>query len=166
MTATFDERCGELLRRIGRLHGQVVVDQVYAHYQHEHLEFRHPRGGIAEYLRVPLYLHFRDYFTAIGRGVLDDGGRRDMARSMEHLSGQVEVLAPVEFADLRRSGHPSASMDGRTFYDRQPEVHRLTEAELRAKARLRKLPPEILGWIWWHVMGHREPPPHGSRWAG
>jgi hypothetical protein len=160
---TFSARIAELRRMTGAPHtlrGQVTVDQIYAHYQHEHLEFRHPRGGHALYLQSPLYEHFSGYLGSYAREVLDDGGQRAMQRSMDHLSDRVEVEAPVEFADLRRSGHPEVYSGERQVYDRQPKQHRLTEGELRIKARLRHLPPELIGWIWWHVMHKQEPPPH------
>ena len=148
-----------------RLRGQVTVDQVYAHYQQEHLEFRHPRGGEALYLQRPFYEHATDYLADYARDVLRDGGHDSMKRSMEHLSDQVEEHAPREFGDLLRSGHPEVIQGGRTIYDRPPKQHRLTEAELRIKNRLRHLPPEIIGYIWWHVMHHQEPPPHLRRRA-
>lgn len=160
---TFSARIAELRRITGapeRLRGQVTVDQVYAHYQHERLDLRHPRGGHALYLQAPLFDHFSQYLDRYAREVLDDGGHRAMARAMEHLSDQVEREAPVEFADLRRSGHPEVHSGIRTVYDRQPKQHRLTREELRIKARLRHLPPEIIGFIWWHVMHHQKPPPH------
>jgi hypothetical protein len=65
--------------------------------------------------------------------VLRDGGQQSVIDSMEHLSGEVERLAPVEFGDLRASGHPSVTDDGHVIYDRAPRQHRLTEAELAAK---------------------------------
>lgn len=163
MTVRFAERIAELRKTVGApetLRGQVTVDQVYAHYQHEHLEFHHPRGGRALYLQAPLYDHFRDYLEAISRTVLQDGGRREMIRSMEHLSDEVETNAPREFGDLMRSGHPEVKQGERVIYDRDPKQHRLTEAELRIKDRLRKLPPALIGYIWWHVMHHQKPPPH------
>lgn len=166
MTAgTFSERARELRRRTGSdqgwLRGSVTVDQVYAHYQHEHLEFRHPRGGRARYLAVPLERGFRGWISDIADGFLDDGGRGAMIRAMEDLSDQVTTEAPREFDDLRYSGHPQVQLGSRTIYDRPPLVHRLTEAELRAKSRLRymKLPDRLKGWIWWHVQHHTEPPP-------
>ena len=142
------------------LRGQVTVDQVYAHYQHEHLEFRHPRGGQAMYLQAPLYEHFREYLDDYSRTVLHDGGQPAMGRSMEHLSDEVELKAPREFGDLMRSGHPEVHQGDRIIYDRAPKQHRLTEAELRIKDRLRKLPPQLIGYIWWHVMHHQHPPAH------
>lgn len=166
--STFRERLEELRKvtgcRQGALAGTVTVDQVYAHYQHEHLEFRHPRGGEAMYLTRPLLENFMSYISDCARTYLNDGGQESMKHAMEHLSDQVEIRAPVEFADLRRSGHPQVTLGERTVYDREPKQHRLTEAELRAKARLRHLPPEILGFIWWHVMHKTEPPPRHSRW--
>lgn len=154
-------RLEELRHRIGSglLRGSVEVDQVYAHYQHEHLFFRHPRGGGPLYLSTPLFAHFRSYLQDVAGTMLEDGGEAGMRRSMEHLSDQVEIYAPVEFNDLRRSGHPKVEHHGHLVYDRPPKQHRLSAEELRIKNRLRKLPPEIIGWIWWHVMHHQEPPP-------
>ena len=160
---TFSERMRELRRMTGapeHLRGQVTVDQIYAHYQHEHLEFRHPRGGRALYLQVPLFDHFGDYLADYARTVLDNGGQEAMQHSMERLSDEVEIHAPREFGDLLRSGHPEVRQGERTVYNRQPKQHRLSERELRIKARLRHLPPELIGWIWWHVMHKQEPPPH------
>jgi len=161
---SFSEQVAELRRktgsREGNLHGTVTVDQVYAHYQHEHLELRHPRGGRAQYLQAPLYENYDDYLAQYARDVLRDGGHRAMENAMEDLSDQVEANAPREFGDLLRSGHPEVHVGVRSIYDRQPKQHRLTDAELRAKARLRHLPPELIGWIWWHVMNKQEPPPH------
>jgi hypothetical protein len=166
MNGTFTERLDELRAstgcREGPLKGAVTVDQVYAHYQHEHAEFRHPRGGMAFYLTVPLLSSMWRYFSEIARDYLRDGGHEAMERSMEDLAedGGVATHAPVEFDDLRRSGHPQVWVGERLIYDRAPRQHRLSEEELRIKARLRKLPPEIIGWIWWHVMHHQHPPPH------
>jgi hypothetical protein len=137
-TATFSERIGELRRMTGapeKLHGQVEVNQVYAHYQHEHLEFHHPRGGQARFLQAPLLEHFSRYLGDYARTVLSDGGQDAMRRSVEHLSDQVETQAPREWGDLRKSGHPEVHQAGRVVYDRPPKVHRLTAEELRVKSR-------------------------------
>jgi len=121
-------------------HGQllemsVVVDQVYAHYQHEHLNFRHPRGGRAKYLEGPLYENYRDYLDVYANEVLKDGGERAMEHAAEHLSDQVELEAPREWGDLMKSGHPTVKSGLETIYDRPPKVRRLTEQELKAKSR-------------------------------
>lgn len=136
---TFSQRIAELRRMTGApetLRGQVVVDQRYAHYQHERADLHHPRGGRAFYLQSPLYGHFREYLTEYARDVLIDGGHRAMERAMEHLSNAVEVEAPVDFGDLRRSGHPQVQAGERIIYDREPKQHRLTAAELREKSRM------------------------------
>jgi hypothetical protein len=138
MTSTFAERIDHLRHMNGdggRITASVTVDQVYAHYQHEHLDFRHPRGGTAKYLEGPLYDGYRDYLADYARGVLDDGGHRAMEHSAEHLSDKVELTAPREWGDLRKSGHPQVTDDERIIYDRPPKVARLTEAELKIKSR-------------------------------
>jgi hypothetical protein len=145
----------------GSLTGEVIVDQVYAHYQHERLDLRHPRGGGALYLTLPLLLHRGRYLDRYARTVLDNGGQDAIKDAVEDLAGTggVETYAPWEFYDLRRSGHPVVRQGLRVIYDRPPHQHRLSPDELRAKARLRKLPPALIGWIWWHVMHKQEPPP-------
>jgi len=151
MTGTFSERIAELRRMVGdgaRLTGVVACDQIYAHRQHEELSYRHPRGGSAKYLEKPLMSHYRDYLTDYAKTVLTDGGQPAMKRSVEHLSDQVEVTAPVEFTDLRRSGHPSVTQGGRTVYDRPPKQHRLTAEELRVKSRARMHALQAAGLPW------------------
>ena len=111
------------------------MNQVYAHYQSERLDLVHPRGGGPKYLTRPLMDGYRDYLTDYARTVLHDGGQPAMKRSMEHLSDQVELTAPREWGDLRKSGHPQVTQGGRTLYDRPPKAARLTKQELAAKSR-------------------------------
>lgn len=139
---TFAEGCAELEELVGHgdLTGHVVVDQLYADYQHEGLDFHHPRGGQALYLQAPLMERWPLYLEAIAKTVLDDGGKAGMEAAMEDLSGAVAVLAPVEFANLRASGHPYITDNGEVTYDRPPLQHRLTEEELRAERGLFNAP--------------------------
>ncbi len=171
MSGTFTARIAELRRMTGipaDISGQLVVDQVYAHIQHENLHYRHPRGGGAKYLERPLFENYPKYLQDYASTVLKDGGRAAFARSMEHLSAQVQIHAPVLFYNLRRSGHPIVTVGGRTVYDRPPEVQRLTEAQLRAQNRLLwpGLPDALKGWIYWHktARGRAGKPPPGSGW--
>jgi len=140
VASTFGDRIDQLKERVGSgdLTGSVVVDQAYARYQHEGLDFAHPRGGQALYLQQPLMDHKDAYLQKIADGILGDGGKRAMEECMEDLAegGGVASHAPVEFGDLRDSGHPSVTEDGETVYDREPRQHRLSEEELRAKYRL------------------------------
>lgn len=142
----------------GELTGELIVDQVYAKIQHENLAYDHENGGQAKYLETPLYLSVDEYMSILAASLLTDGIRIGMAQCMEDLASKVEVFAPVEFGDLRRSGHPLVYDKGELVYDRPPHQHRLSEAELRAKARLIPMPPELIGWIWWHVMHRMHPP--------
>lgn len=139
MGGTFGARVTELRERVGTGHtiGHVEVDQAYAQYQHEGVEFRHPLGGQAKFLEAPLMERYRDYLARIGRDVLDEGVVGPMAANMEDLSREVFERSPLEFGDLRDSGHPTVEDDGKTVYDRPPMAHRLSEEELAAKDRLR-----------------------------
>lgn len=138
---TFDARMAELSEKVGdgKVRGGVEVDQVYAQYQHEGLDLRHPRGGQAKYLEQPLYGNHRGYLQDIASRVLREGPVRPMSEAMEDLSGQVAEHAPVEFWDLRMSGHPTVARGGAVVYDRPPMQARLTPAQLRAKNQLRAL---------------------------
>lgn len=122
-----------------RVEGKVEVDQIYAHYQHEHPEFHHPDGGQAFYLRDPLLLKVRDYYGSLAKAVLPGKTRAAMIANVEALSLEVYNRAPWEFGDLRGSGHPSVTEDGATVYDRKPLVHRLDAEELADKSHLRYL---------------------------
>jgi len=123
----------------GRIRGRVEVDQVYARYQHEGLDLNHPRGGQAKYLEQPLYANAPLYMADLAARVLPDGDlEQAMADCMEDLSGEVFDRAPIEFLDLRASGHPTVERGGAVVYDRPPMQARLTEPQLRAKSRLRR----------------------------
>lgn len=138
---TFNQRIKELDRRVGggNLVGSVVVDQVYAKYQHEDLSLRHPGGGKAGYLRDPLFSGHTGWLRDIARVILDGGAPQAMASAMEDLSMGVYREAPFEFGDLKASPHPTVTDDGTVTYNRLPMIHRLTEEEIDIKYELRNL---------------------------
>jgi hypothetical protein len=160
---SFDERMTVLSELIGEgdLVGRVVVDQVYARYQHERLDLHHPRGGGPKYLEGPLYEHAAEYMQFVADEMLSNGPQKGVERAVDDLagSGGVETHAPFEWGDLSRSGHAMVDSNDQLVYDIPPKQHRLTDAELREKARRTPLPPQLLGYIWWHVM-HKEHPPN------
>jgi hypothetical protein len=126
----------------GSWQGKVEVDQIYAHYQHEHPEFHHPDGGEAFYLQRPLYEDIPEMFSTIARKALTaEGVNLDDAimEAMEHLSLQVFMRAPIEFGDLKASGHPQVWHNGARVKNREPNLHRLSEDELRAKSEVSRL---------------------------
>lgn len=144
MSGTFVERITHLMHAVGtgRLRGTIEVDQVYAHNQHEHPEYKHPDGGEAFYLTKPLFEHMAAMMQHLAnRAITEDGTaiHDAMADNMERMSREVYLRAPWEFGDLRASGHPSVTQNGEVKYDRPPNVGRLNDAELRVKNRLRYL---------------------------
>jgi hypothetical protein len=137
--ADFFTRIAELDDRVGHgdLTGTVIVDQVYAQYQHEGLNFHHPRGGQALYLQRPLMSNFGRYLEDIAATILDEGPNPAMIRNVEDLAeeGGVATRAPILYDNLRASGHPIVTSDGTVIYDRAPRQHRLSEEELAAIRR-------------------------------
>jgi phage gp36-like protein len=96
MAGTFHDRIKELAERVGHgtLTGSVEVDQVYAHYQHESLDLRHPRGGGAKYLEQPTIGGVDGHMQALAKTVLETGPADGMRDVVEDISGKVKELAP------------------------------------------------------------------------
>lgn len=137
---------GNIQRLIDQTPGHITmgveVDQVYAHYQHEHPEFHHPDGGGAFYLRDPLLGKARGYLERVSKDCINSKGvefRKPMIANAEDLSLEVYHRAPWEFGDLRASGHPWVKEDGTLVYDRKPYCARLNPDELAIKSHLRYL---------------------------
>lgn len=141
MAGNFSERMDELIAQTPEhVTGTVVVDQVYAQYQHEGMDLKHPRGGRAKYLGGPLIENYVSYYQRLADALLDGDTTKAMIHNMEDLSTEgVYKNAPWEFADLKASGHPIVEENGATVYDRAPMVHRLSEQELKDKGDLRRM---------------------------
>lgn len=141
MARDFDRTMRDLSDRVGEgvITARVEVDQVYAKYQHERTDLRHPGGGKANYLRDPLFSRHQADLRRVARTILEFGPIPGMTDAAESVSQGVYEQAPFEFGDLKASPHPTV-MDGSTLaYDRPPAVHRLSGDELRIKAELRRL---------------------------
>jgi hypothetical protein len=115
----------------GKLRGALRVDQVYAKYQHERLDLRHPRGGSAKYLQRPLYEHYREWLQALADNVLTGELEQTMVRCMEAFNSAMSRATPIQYNNLRRSGNPRVYSNGRKIYDRAPHQRRLSARELR-----------------------------------
>lgn len=137
---TWRQRLDQLERNVGRgaLVGQYTVDQRYAAKQHEELSYRHPRGGGPRYVSIPLAQRHREWFRGIAQGLLDGTAPQRMTDAMDDLDGQVRILAPLDENDLRRSGAYTVTDGGGVVVDRPAEVPRLTDEQLREKARRRR----------------------------
>lgn len=141
MTGTFVKGCDTLIRQAkGTWSARCKVDQVYAHYQEAHPEFNHPDGGQAFYLRDSLYEGM--WMAKMAVGMIDEYGvnvEGKMRETAEGMAAGVYTRAPVEFRDLRRSGHPYVLRDFAQVYNREPVVPRLSDKDLRLKSHLRYL---------------------------
>lgn len=121
----------------GHLTGKIVVDQVYAKYQHERTDLVHPRGGGAGYLRRPLFDNYPDYLARVAKAFLEGNPERTMAECMELLAMRSAAATPLLFSNLRRSGNPQVFSRGRKVYDRKPLQRRLSREELKLVRRRR-----------------------------
>ena len=139
MASTFDRRMQQLDRKVGRgkLVASVVVDQVYAKYQHENMRLKHPRGGKAKFLYEALVEHHGEYLQHTANHVLRGNLQQAHFRNARYLAVEIMNTAPVELGDLRRSGAPRLLDNGQLVDSRPPIQHRLSKAELRAKYRVR-----------------------------
>lgn len=125
-----------------RVKAKVTVDQVYAKYQHESLDFQHPMGGRAKYLEGPLFENYASWLEDYARGLLrveeESAGRR-WAEPGRALVRAVGTEAPLEFGDLRRSAGLVVTEGRKVIVDEPPAQHRLTDLELSAKATMRQM---------------------------
>lgn len=137
VSSDFFERIDELIEAVGSGHlvGGVEVDQVYSHRQHDETTWKHPRGGEWGYLTKPFFENLDNYMHRLADlAIVPEGSnlRKAMTDNVEHLSKQVSVRAPIEFDNLRQSGHPTVTDDGEIVYDRPPEQPRLSPEQLKA----------------------------------
>lgn len=121
-----------------------TVDQVYAEYQHEAFEFRHPRGGRAKYLEAPLYEEHGGWMEQVAIGLLTTFEEKSTAHLWGDVMGDgmrdaVKHNAPDEFGDLRKSAAIKVKEGSKIIIDRPPEVRRLTDEELEQKDDLREM---------------------------
>jgi hypothetical protein len=122
----------------GPLVGKVEVDQVYARYQHERLDLKHPRGGYPKYLWLALSVRKDQYLQTLATSVLEQGPARGMRGVVEQIDRALHQFAPVDESNLRNSGHPTVTDNGELVYDRAPRQPRMSEEQLRANRRARR----------------------------
>lgn len=138
----FIKGCNRLLKIVGdkELEGKLVVDQIYAKFQHESLDLHHSSGG-AKFLTKALLSEYRSVFRGLARDAYRPLGLNSaMAAGMERVNKAMSKNAPRLYQDLRNSGAPSVKDRGRFVYKRPPVVKRLSKSQLKAKDRARGRP--------------------------
>lgn len=119
----------------GQLTGKLIVDQVYARYQHERLDLKHPRGGYPKYLWLTLIVGKDQMLEKLAKSVLETGPAEGMKRAMEDQDGRLANYAPVLWNNLRNSGNPQVWDNGAKVYDRPARQPRMTREQLNALRR-------------------------------
>lgn len=119
----------------GPLKGKLVVDQVYARYQHERLDLKHPRGGYPKYLWLSLVVGKEAMLAKLAKSVLETGPVEGMKRAMEDQDSRLPKYAPIWLNNLRNSGNPQVFDNGAKVYDRPARQPRMTREQLKALRR-------------------------------
>ena len=123
-----------------KIKATVVVDQVYAADQHESLHYKHPRGGRAKYLELPMYEGISGWLRGFADRLLVRGTdtSQEWAKVGRKLKNEVPKNAPVEFGDLRGSASLVVREGASVVVNEPAKQPRLTEAEIDYKAELRR----------------------------
>lgn len=119
----------------------VTVNQPYAQDQHETLFYRHPRGGRAKFLELPLYENATSWVNKFANRLLVRGARTDeeWGKVGRELAKSVSKNAPLEFGDLRNSAGLVVKAGSRVVITEPPKQPRLSDAELDAKDYMRNM---------------------------
>lgn len=138
----FLKKTSHLLDQVGDgdLTAKIEVDQVYAQYQHEGLDLKHPQGGEAHFLINAFTAKESTVMHDLAESAVTTEGSNlegQMEKSVEQVSTEAANRTPKEWGDLANSMHPTVTSGEETTYDRPPKARRLTEAELKAKGRWR-----------------------------
>jgi hypothetical protein len=127
---------GDFQRRIKHLEDAVgngdlvmgaVVGQPYAAAQHNRHYYKHPRGGMSNYLEDPFAHQHPEMLHKIARDVVTPDGSQLMnaAREIaEEFDEMVNSYAPVEFTILRNSTSVYVDDNGMRAYDRPQRAAR------------------------------------------
>jgi hypothetical protein len=133
----FIARTNQLIERVGqgKIQAGVKVDQVYAEFQHERTDLRHPNGGKPNYLRDPLFANTGRWLQRTAAQMLNRRMVSLFVDIADDLSGGVAEQAPVFFGDLRASGEPRVKEGGRFVY-RGTAMPRLSNRYADAKTAI------------------------------
>lgn len=141
MARKASEGIEDLIRRTTgpRIKATVTVNQPYAQDQHETMHYRHPRGGQAKYLELPMFEGFRGWLQEFADGLLDEGADTEQGwgKVGRHLQEVVKENAPREFGDLLDSAALLVKSGGSIVLDIPAKQGRLSDAELTAKDYMR-----------------------------
>jgi hypothetical protein len=135
---TFMARTDILLQNPGggKLVGHIVIDQVYARYQHERAYLKHPHGGGSKFLTRALVDEGPRGLQSLATATLRGDQNIVMSRVTERIVARAVRLEPKDMGDLAKSATVTTIDRGRIVYRRRGEG-RLTDKQIEAKRRRR-----------------------------
>lgn len=122
MAGDFNVKIDELMERVGhgRLTMRANVHQPYAAAEHVRQYYRHPRGGMPDYLETPFEAGHGEMLQELADAFPD---LKDAAVvAVGKFADWVQTYAPVEFDVLRNSTNLYVEEDGGTIYEKPQEA--------------------------------------------
>lgn len=122
MAGTFKARIDDLQELVGqgKLVMRVNVHQPYAAAEHQRFYYRHPRGGMPDYLQTPFEVQHGEMLDLLAEGFPEIiPAAIDAVGKFEEW---VQTYAPVHFDVLRNSCNLYVEDDGSTLYDKPQDA--------------------------------------------
>jgi hypothetical protein len=136
---SFEQRMTELGKLVGtgKIQTKVRFAQAYAARQERSDFYDHPRGGKAHFLRDALLSAHKEHIQRVAQELFRGNTQVRYIQLGEKVAEKAAGDAPVELANLRRSGAIKVLVGGRTIYERPAQQRRLTRRELNDRVRAR-----------------------------
>src|SRR5215469_11170337 len=134
MSGSFGARTRLLEEMVGEgiLRSEIIVDQIYAHRQHEdYLVKKH--GGQAKYLETALFDRLAEHMEILAQSVLRGLLVPAMVEVTESITGNAIERTPIlpeTGGILKKSYHRMVLDNGVLRYNRPPIIPRLTQKEI------------------------------------
>lgn len=100
----------------------IVVQQPYAAAEHNRTYYRHPRGGMAYYLEIPLITAREQYLMQLAMNAITKDGSDLIKTAIEIAENMTSIVrrnAPVQSGLLRESTDAFVRDAGITIYFRE-----------------------------------------------
>jgi hypothetical protein len=135
MADTFQRRTRDLIRKVGDgdITSNIRIDQVYAQVQHDAVEFKHPRGGQAFFLSMPLLKNHPKYLQVLAEGMFRHRTMDLMVDVVLQYHNDVLPKIPLFEGTLRNSMELTVDDAGTQVFKDGPVAKRLTKKARKAK---------------------------------
>jgi hypothetical protein len=118
MAGDFSEKVDELIEQVG--HGKLTlranVHQPYAAAEHQRQYYRHPRGGMPDYLQTPFEAGREEMLEELAEAFPDV--KEGAVAAVQKFEDWVQTYAPVQFDVLRQSTNLYVEEEGGNVFEK------------------------------------------------